>query len=265
MHPKMKKIPLVVTLVFQCALLISEPLYAQAIINDTSLVAPAPEDKPKQKIRVPLAFKHAAGDVRYTFAYWPALIIAGGAIAAGALTAADHSVASHFTSRHLGKLDDVGNYIGNPYVLNGAAFVVWGASALSKNKKATVTGETLVESLLFADVMVGGLKLAFQRTRPNGGKYSFPSGHAAGTFAVATSLQTLYGWKAGVPAYVVASFVSFTRIDMNAHYLSDVVFGAALGSAIGWGTAHYHKLNHKDLFISPMMGSGTDINVAGAF
>ncbi|PIR19845.1 MAG: hypothetical protein COV45_09340 [Deltaproteobacteria bacterium CG11_big_fil_rev_8_21_14_0_20_47_16] len=259
----MKRKLITIILVVVYALQLASPLYAQ---DTTDVSAPISEPKPKQKIRIPLAFKHAAGDIRYTFGYWPALIIAGGAIAAGALTAVDHSVASHFTSRHLGKLDDIGNYIGSPYVLNPAAFVVWGASALAHDKKATVTGETLVESLLFADVMVGGLKLAFRRTRPNGGNYSFPSGHAAGTFAVATSLQTLFGWKAGVPAYAVATFVGLTRIDMNAHYLSDVVFGAALGSAIGWGTAHYHKLIHKNLFVMPMMGgNSTGVNISGTF
>lgn len=53
---------------------------------------------------------------------------------------------------------------------------------------------------------------------------------------------------------------------MNAHYLSDVVFGAALGSAIGWGTAHFHKKIHPNLFVAPMLGENAQgLTVGGNF
>lgn len=63
-------------------------------------------------------------------------------------------------------------------------------------------------------------------------KGSFPSGHASAAFATATVMQRKWGWKAGIPAYAVASFVGATRLE-NAHFLSDVTFGAALGVASG--------------------------------
>jgi membrane-associated phospholipid phosphatase len=49
------------------------------------------------------------------------------------------------------------------------------------------------------------------------------------TFASATVLQRHVGWKAGIPAYAVASYVALSRVQMQKHYLSDVAFGAALG------------------------------------
>jgi membrane-associated phospholipid phosphatase len=44
-------------------------------------------------------------------------------------------------------------------------------------------------------------------------------------------LQDHYGWKVGVPAFVVASYTAASRIAANQHWTSDVIFGAALGMA----------------------------------
>ena len=52
------------------------------------------------------------------------------------------------------------------------------------------------------------LKPTVDRTRPNGGSQSFPSGHAASAFAGAAFLQIRYGWGWGVPAYAAAAFVA---------------------------------------------------------
>ena len=49
--------------------------------------------------------------------------------------------------------------------------------------------------------------------------------------ATAAVLGRHYGWKVGVPAFVLASYVAFCRVHDNKHYLSDVVFGAAMGLA----------------------------------
>lgn len=75
-----------------------------------------------------------------------------------------------------------------------------------------------------------------QRERPSKrNKLSFPSGHASSAFATASSLAYAYGYKAGIPAYMAASFVALSRVNENIHWLSDVVAGAALG--IYWGRA----------------------------
>ena len=49
------------------------------------------------------------------------------------------------------------------------------------------------------------------------------------SFASATILQREFGWKVGVPAYAVASYIGLSRIEHERHYLSDVLFGAAIG------------------------------------
>jgi membrane-associated phospholipid phosphatase len=71
-----------------------------------------------------------------------------------------------------------------------------------------------------------------QRERPDGSNnVSFPSGHAAGGFAVAGVLAHHYGWKAAIPAYLGAAYIAAARVHDNKHYLSDVTFGAAMGIA----------------------------------
>ena len=62
---------------------------------------------------------------------------------------------------------------------------------------------------------------------------SFPSGHAAVTFAAATVIERHLGWKRSVLGYAIASYVAASRLHDNRHYLSDVLFGAAVGSIAG--------------------------------
>lgn len=63
---------------------------------------------------------------------------------------------------------------------------------------------------------------------------SMPSGHTAQAFTVATVLAASYDWSwpVAVPSYAVAAAVGASRIVENKHYLSDVVAGAVLGTAI---------------------------------
>jgi membrane-associated phospholipid phosphatase len=75
------------------------------------------------------------------------------------------------------------------------------------------------------------LKVATDRTRPDGGHRSFPSGHAASAFTGAAFLQTRYGWKFGAPAYLLAGYVGYSRVESKHHHASDVVAGAAIGIA----------------------------------
>src|SRR5204862_4005372 len=75
---------------------------------------------------------------------------------------------------------------------------------------------------------------ATRRERPDGsGRNSFPSGHAADTFAFATALERHLNWKYFVPAYVFSSDVAISRLPANRHWLSDAVFGSAVGIIAG--------------------------------
>jgi membrane-associated phospholipid phosphatase len=64
---------------------------------------------------------------------------------------------------------------------------------------------------------------------------SFPSGHTAQTFFLATLLSHRFALGVGgtVALYAVAVIVGFTRIYVGVHYPRDVIGGAVLGSI--WG------------------------------
>ena len=66
-----------------------------------------------------------------------------------------------------------------------------------------------------------------------GGKWSFPSNHAANSFVLATILSYFFSqWK--YPLFILASLIGFSRIYVGVHYPGDVVFGALLGYCIAW-------------------------------
>jgi membrane-associated phospholipid phosphatase len=214
--------------------------------------------------KTPELFRHLGNDLEETFTAWPAAVLLGGAIVSGGLSLEDSYFQSPFQDgRHLGKADTVAGYVGEVYTIDGGALLVYGAGLLAHNKEVARTGEALLEALFFTEAATMGLKLAVHRDRPDGGNYSFPSAHAARTFAVASVLEVLHGPAAGIPAYLAAAFISFTRMDMNVHYLSDIAFGAALGSAFGFGTALFHKHERERVRIVPLAGAtwGAMVNV----
>jgi membrane-associated phospholipid phosphatase len=90
-------------------------------------------------------------------------------------------------------------------------------------------------SMLVAGGAAYGLKEAFPERRPDGSdRKSFPSGHASVAFAAAASLENRYGWKAGIPAFIVATFVGAARVEARKHHWYDSVAGAAVGTASGF-------------------------------
>jgi membrane-associated phospholipid phosphatase len=92
----------------------------------------------------------------------------------------------------------------------------------------------LVEALAISEMVTQTLKFATHRERPDGSnERSFPSGHAADTFAFATALERHLGWRGAVPAYALASYVAISRLPANRHWLSDAVFGSAIGIIAG--------------------------------
>ena len=61
---------------------------------------------------------------------------------------------------------------------------------------------------------------------------SFPSTHSAWAFGAATAIFMRHR-KLGTAAYAVAALIAFSRLYMFLHFPTDVLFGAAMGMALG--------------------------------
>ncbi len=98
-----------------------------------------------------------------------------------------------------------------------------------------------------------GLKYAVNKDRPEGnGDYSFPSGHTSMAFQGAAFIQKRYGWKNGLPAYLGAAFVGWSRVESDKHDATDVFAGAVIGTL----SSYYFTTTYKNLKITPIMGDG---------
>jgi membrane-associated phospholipid phosphatase len=111
----------------------------------------------------------------------------------------------------------------------------------------------LGQSMLINQVTVELMKRGIKEERPNGGKYSFPSGHTAAAFAGAAFIHKRYGIEKGLPAYLFAGVVGASRLNNNAHWTQDVAFGAILGFMI----SHFSTtpFNNSDIQVSPVVVS----------
>lgn len=108
--------------------------------------------------------------------------------------------------------------------------------------------------------LTAGLKLAVGRERPNGaGNRSFPSGHTSHSFVVAAVADELFGPKVGIPAYLIGGLVAVHRIHDNKHYLSDVIFGAGMGTIVGRGFAYSYREANPRFSVIPNLNGGVTL------
>jgi membrane-associated phospholipid phosphatase len=126
-----------------------------------------------------------------------------------------------------------GDRLGAGLFQMGGAFATYTIGHLAGKPRVAAVGADLLRAQIITKTLTTGLKVAVNRARPDGTPYSFPSGHTSAAFASATVLQRNFGWKVGVPAYAVASYVATSRIQDKKHFLSDVAFGAAIGIVAG--------------------------------
>lgn len=135
---------------------------------------------------------------------------------------------------------DPGAYIGNSLILMGGSAVTYTLGKATHRPRAAHVGRDLLRAQVVSQIVVQALKMSVNRERPDlSGNNSFPSGHAATTFASAVVFQRHLGLKWAIPTYLVATYVATSRLHENRHHLSDVVMGAGLGIASGMATTRH--------------------------
>ncbi|MGY3892912.1 phosphatase PAP2 family protein [Aeromonas enterica] len=118
-------------------------------------------------------------------------------------------------------------------------------------------------SFLSTTATVEVLKHTVDATRPNGGSKSFPSGHTAWAFSGASYLQMRYGWSYGLPAYVAAGAVGWSRVESDNHYWRDVIASAVI--ATGFSYLFTSPRNGQQLAFYPTMLEGDAKGVGVTF
>ena len=149
--------------------------------------------------------------------------------------------------------DNYGNLYSRIIALSSAGFQ-------SYRSKSSISFEYAFTTLVANGMTTVFIKELAMRERPNSADHrSFPSGHVSHSFATASILKEIFGWSIGTPAYILAVITSMNRLQDNKHYLSDVIFGASLGTAFGTGfskvyfnnkriSIKYNPINHKVYF-----------------
>ena len=156
-------------------------------------------------------------------------------------------------------------------------FVIGGfylGGLIFKRKKEKDTALYLLESVMFTQGITQVIKHTVGRARPfaNKGAYhfealkfppssysqSFPSGHAATAFSLASVIAEQYDnrfidWA----AYSLAFLAAWARVNDNVHFTSDVFFGGVLGTWVGKTIVKLNKNKNtesKDLSLQPRIG-----------
>lgn len=109
------------------------------------------------------------------------------------------------------------------------------------------------KSIALSSATTFGLKFTVKRERPDGSNdRSFPSAHTMYAFQGATFIHRRYGLKYAFAAYLGATFVGYSRIETDKHYLGDVLAGAVIGSLSSW----FFTDRYKDVALQPLSAKG---------
>lgn len=150
-----------------------------------------------------------------------------------------------------------------PYLAVGIPLLLGSYALMEKDRGLLDNAIYIGTSVAEAVILTSGIKYAIDRERPfdrypdliekrvSVSSASFPSGHTATAFSLATSLSIRYPkWYVIAPGYLWACSVGFARMNEGVHYPSDVIAGAAIGSGCAVVNVYINKWLNKFL-LSP--------------
>jgi len=211
-------------------------------------------------------FKRVAGDQKFLVTtWWPAearrlsfslplaMAVTGATQSSADAGSADLQLTRNFEGWSTGNrrgtaefFTAVGDAKTSALILGSTYLVSRWAGNNRLERTTSLSGEALINTAIYVSV----LKKVTRRTRPasggNGGFFisspiagqestSFPSGHAAGAFAVAAVIAGEYYERRLVAwlSYGTASMIALSRVALGRHFPSDILAGAILGQSIG--------------------------------
>jgi len=149
------------------------------------------------------------------------------------------------------------------FAVLGAFYV--GGEIWKDSRATSVALDGLSASIIASGLVDLPLKYTIGRSRPRqdqgayhfapfSGNDSFPSGHATQAFAVASVIAEHYDslWIKLV-SYGMASGVGYARLNSNAHWASDVLAGAAIGTTVGHIVVRFNQ-HHRKVSVMPIVG-----------
>jgi membrane-associated phospholipid phosphatase len=175
--------------------------------------------------------------------WYEAAAVVGVVVASGFL---DETVQDYTQSHRTETKDDIATvfrYMGQPEVYATVGLGTILAGVIASDDDITRAGGRITGSLVTAGLSNSIIKYVVGRKRPNhsttpepnefepfSGNVSFPSGHTALAFALATSVShEVHFLPAQIGLFSAATLTGWSRINDNKHWLSDVVGGAAVG------------------------------------
>lgn len=159
------------------------------------------------------------------------------------------------------------------YTCLASPFILFSSRAI-RHDFSTILG-MYAESVLFNSALTFWGKGGVHRIRPYAyfaktplntkmsaeAKKSFFSGHSSTAFMSMIFLSTVYSsyypnsrWKTHIwiGSILMASTVGYLRIAAGAHFLTDVLFGAIVGSAVGYLIPKIHETDHKNISLKSL-------------
>lgn len=148
-----------------------------------------------------------------------------------------------------------------PYIAVGVPVAMALAAWVKKDRELLKDAVYVGTSVAGAFVVTYGMKYLIDRERPfdrypdrvhaysHETSPSFPSGHTATAFALATSLCVKYPkWYVIAPSALWACSVGVSRMNEGVHYPSDVLAGAAIGAGCAVVNIYVNRWLNKWLF-----------------
>ncbi len=216
------------------------------------LLAPCIANAQYDSLKTPDAIRFADGVIhtytsplRWKGKNWAEFgAVIGGTVA---LTFADQPVRqfwSHQGSAALDGIDRVGYHYGKPYAGFAITATLYSAGLVIRDRWARETALMLGTSLITSGLLEMGLKPLVGRARPQqergnydltvmnpeAGFHSFPSGHASMAYTISFVLaKRVESVPLKIAFYSLAGATTVCRLYSDAHWISDIAFGAALG------------------------------------